>query len=379
MQSWYHIFPKNPWLSIYAWIAFCILPFFFIFRKVSALEIVYGISMLILFFIAYWLSFDRRGGWRVYFWVSVEMVINIGMTLVFGYVYFSLFLAFVIGSIRSNTGFFIMYGIHVGTTIAAIIFGFFLHYELFISQLPFLLVSVIGVILVPFNSYTRQKRQKLEGQLEDANKRISELIIMEERQRIARDLHDTLGQKLSLIGLKSDLAGKLVDRNAESAKKELKDIQQTARTALKEVRELVSEMRGTKLPEELARVQQLLEAAGINFLFKGDLKSVRIPLLVENVLSMCLKEAVTNVVKHSGAETCIVFIRQTKKELLLTVQDDGTGIPESTLSSTGNGLAGMRERLEFINGSMEMESINGTVVKIRVPSVILHSAGEGSA
>ncbi|WP_088009151.1 sensor histidine kinase [Indiicoccus explosivorum] len=378
MQSWYQIFPKNPWLSIYAWVAFCILPFFFIFRKVSAVEILYGLAMLFLFFMAYRLSF-LLGDWRIYFWVSVEMVINVGMTLVFGYVYFALFLSFVIGRFRSNSGFFIMYGIHVGTTVIAITFGFFLHYELFISQLPFLVVSVIGVVLVPFNSYNRQKQRKLEGQLEDANKRISELVVMEERQRIARDLHDTLGQKLSLIGLKSDLAGKLVGKNDESAKKELADIQQTARTALKEVRELVSEMRGTKLPEELAHVEQLLEAAGIHFLFKGNLEAIRIPLLVENVLSMCLKEAVNNVVRHSGAETCIVFIRQTQKELLLTIQDDGSGFEERRAVLRGNGISGMKERLDFINGSLEIESVSGTVLKIRVPSVILHTAEEGTA
>ena len=88
---------------------------------------------------------------------------------------------------------------------------------LFITQLPFVIINVIGVILLPFTTYNRNRSDKLQGQLEDANKRISELVKLEERQRIARDLHDTLGQKLSLIGLKSDLAGKLISKNPDAS------------------------------------------------------------------------------------------------------------------------------------------------------------------
>ena len=83
--------------------------------------------------------------------------------------------------------------------------------------MPFLIICLIGVILLPFNTYNRNKREALEGQLEEAQKRISQYIIIEERERIARDLHDTLGQKLSLIGLKSDLAGQ-IDRKKSTSR-----------------------------------------------------------------------------------------------------------------------------------------------------------------
>ena len=146
----------------------------------------------------------------------------------------------------------------------------------------------------------------MEEQLAFANRRISDLIVQEERQRIARDFHDTLGQKLSLIGLKSDLARKIIEKDPEQARSELKDIQQTARTALNEVRKMVSNMRGIRLKEEINHVKQLLEAAEIELIVEGESFS-KVSLFVENILSMCLKETVTNIVKHSQATTCQIF------------------------------------------------------------------------
>ncbi|WP_053220221.1 sensor histidine kinase [Virgibacillus senegalensis] len=371
MHNWFHIIPKNTGLSIYIWIIFCILPFYFIFRSSTLYEIIFGVSMILLFFTVYRLSFIKNG-WPVYIWVSVEMIISIVMTLFFGYVYFALFLAFFIGSIQHRGGFITLYIIHLVTTTAATTYGVFRHFDLFITQLPFVIVSLIGVILLPFSMYSRIKREKLEGQLEDANKRISQLMVIEERQRIARDLHDTLGQKLSLIGLKSDLAGKLLASKPEAAKKEINDIHQTARTALKEVREMVSDMRAAKLEEEVSHIRQLLKAAEIDFAIETRQEMTdNTPLLIENVLSMSLKEAVTNVVKHSQATFCKVTMQKSPNEWKIIVEDNGRGIGERDVTFlVGHGLKGMRERLEFVNGNLEISSANGTAVYIRVPNPV---------
>ncbi|MCF6409727.1 sensor histidine kinase [Pseudalkalibacillus salsuginis] len=376
MQNWFHIIPKNKGLSSYIWIIFCILPFYFIFRSSSTLEIIFGILMFLLFFASYRLSFLSKG-WPVYVWVSIEMAISIVMTLLFGYVYFALFLAFFIGNIQNKIGFITLYVVHLVSTIATISIVFFKQSEMMLSQFPFIIISLIGVILLPLTMYNRIKHEKLEGQLEDANERISRLMIIEERQRIARDLHDTLGQKLSLIGLKSDLAGKLMYINRDAAKIEINDIHQTARTALKEVREMVSDMRGVKLKDEIAHIKQMLEAANIEFIMEGDPESIMTPLFVENVLSMCFKESVTNVVKHSQASSCSVAIEQSPNEVVIKIHDNGIGIPAQEDSFTGHGLQGMRERLEFVNGSLEIESSNGTVLTIRVPNVIQQTKQEG--
>lgn len=377
MQNWYHIFPKNTGLSAYIWVIFCLLPFFFIFRTFEVGEIIFGVGMILMFFLFYRLSFVSKNT-IAYASLSMEMVISIVMTIFFGYVYFSLFLAYFIGNIQSKSGFLTLYIIHLVTTVAAIVAGFYTQPDLFINHLPFIGVSLIGVILLPVNIYNKTKQEKLEDQLEDANKRISQLTVSEERQRIARDLHDTLGQKLSLIGLKSDLAGKLIDKNTDAARSELRDINQTARTALKEVREMVSDMKGAKLEEEVSRVKQMLEAAEIEYNINGLPLIKETPLLVENVLSMCLKEAVTNVVRHSKASHCEILITQSPAELVIMVKDNGIGLNGNPRLERGHGLQGMKERLEFVNGKLTLDSSeNGTSIIVKVPKVIQQVKREG--
>lgn len=378
MQNWYHIFPKNTGLSLFAWIAFCLLPFYFIFRSSSLLVIIIGIVLIGLFFVTYRLSFIKKG-WTVYVSVGIEIAISIGMTLYFGYVYFSLFLAFFIGNIQSRAGFIVLYVVHLVTTVAAVAVGFFIQSQIFFNQLPFIILCVLGVILLPFNLYYRNKREMLEGKLEDAQEKISQLLVFEERERIARDLHDILGQKLSLIGLKSELAGKLIDTKPESAKSELADIHQTARIVLKEVRELVSDMKGMNWNDELIRIRQLLDAAQIELCFKGDPELRNAPLLVENVLCMCMKEAVTNVVKHSQATNCTITIMQPSEEWVIQIADNGVGLPDRDLLFSGNGITGMRERLEFVNGSLKLEKADGqgTLLRIQIPRVI-QQVGRGN-
>ncbi|MEJ8778849.1 sensor histidine kinase [Pseudogracilibacillus sp. ICA-222130] len=376
MRKWYSIFPKKPWISIYTWIILCFLPFFFIFKSSSFVEIGIGITLLIMFFISYIFSFKSKSG-LVYMWLSFEMIVNIAMIYLFGFVYFAIFTAIFIGNIRHYAGFFIMYGLHIATTVGAVIFGYFFRLDLLLPQTPYIVISVIGTVLLPFHLYNRTKRENLEGELEVAREKISELIIFEERQRIARDLHDILGQKLSLIGLKSDLAGKLLEKDSELAKDELKDIRITASTALKEVRELVTHMRYRKLTDELQRTKQVLEAAEIDVAIKNELIDESIPPVIENILSLCLKEAVTNIVKHSGATKSDIYMTQNEEAYILKIKDDGRGFPKDKNQSFGSGIAGMRERLEFVNGTLYIESNNGTDLLMEVP-VIIKNIAKGS-
>lgn len=385
MDKWVRLlFPKSTGLAPYVWAVLFILPFYFIFRSSSVPEVVTGILLIIAFFVSYRLSVTLLG-WPVYVFTSLQIVISIVMTFMYGYIYFSFFLAFFIGNIQNRAGFFTMYTVHVVCTCIAVNLGFLNQAKWFLTQIPFLLLCLIGVILIPFNTYSRNKQGELEGQLEDANQRIAELVKQEERQRIARDLHDTLGQKLSMIGLKSDLARKLVVKQPERAQEEMKDINLTARAALKEVREMVSEMRGMKVEEELYHVERLLTSSEIEFVFSGETKLDNVSYFVENVLSMCMREAVTNVVRHSGAEICQIDIQTTVTDITIQVMDNGIGLAlKQEPLKKGNGLHGMKERVEFVEGSLDLvegSHINGvegpgTTVIIKVPNVVRQVAGE---
>lgn len=368
MQKWNQTFHKYTGLSPYVWAVFFILPFYFIFRSSSTIEKAVGFLLIIGFFVCYGLSFVHKKGWLVYFWTGAQIVISIVMTVMFGYVYFSLFMAFFIGNIQHRVGFFVLYGILLASTIVTINVGFATQGATLLQQLPFVLLSLIAVILLPVSTYNKNRQDKLQEQLEDANKRISELVKLEERQRIARDLHDTLGQKLSLIGLKSDLAAKIMRTNPDQAEIEMGDVRQTARTALNEVREMVTQMRGAKLEDEIHRVKQILKAAEIEFTLEGDPKLHDTALMTENVVAMCLKEAVTNVVKHSQATSCAVELEPRRTELVVRVRDNGIGLKEPLRGSRGNGLRGMKERLEFVNGSLDVRSEDGTTVIMKVPN-----------
>ncbi|MFC4386257.1 sensor histidine kinase [Gracilibacillus marinus] len=299
----------------------------------------------------------------------MELVINLAMVFLFSYVYFALFIAFYIGNLRRKAAFVTFYVIHLTTTVLAIIGVFLIDYGTIIGQLPFLIMTILGIILIPINRYNRLKQDELEGKLEDANRKIARLAIIEERHRIARDLHDTLGQKLSMIGLKSELAKKLISKEPTSVEIELDDIQKIARQALKEVREMVSNMKSIRILDELAHVKQLLHAGNIKMRIDLPHQIDHIPLFIQTVLSMCLKESVTNIVKHSEAKNCYIKLIETEDSFFLEVKDDGIGIPANL--SFGNGLYGMQERLEFVNGKMEfVPDKKGMKLFIVIPNVI---------
>src|SRR5690625_322457 len=160
MKKWYQILPKNTGLSIYIWIIFCVLPFYFLYRYSSNIEFFIGVSIIVIFFICYRLSIVSQS-WGYYIWLSIGVIISVWMTLFYQYVYFALFLSFFIGNIQRQAGFITLYIIHLVATIVSITIGFFIASDVFLGQLPFIIISLIGVVLIPFNIHNRLKQEHL--------------------------------------------------------------------------------------------------------------------------------------------------------------------------------------------------------------------------
>ncbi|MFE7356892.1 sensor histidine kinase [Streptomyces sp. NPDC057543] len=189
-------------------------------------------------------------------------------------------------------------------------------------------------------------------QLREARATVAQLAANEERLRLARDLHDLLGHSLSLITLKSELAGRMLPDHPEQAAAQVADIEQVSRQALVDVRGAVTGYRRPTLPGELAGARTALAAAGITAVVPAEAPE-DLPEKPEEVLAWALREAVTNVVRHSGARHCTVTLdrRQTLdgKVLELTVADDGVG---ASGTEPGNGLTGITERLATVDGTL---------------------------
>jgi two-component system, NarL family, sensor histidine kinase DesK len=218
-------------------------------------------------------------------------------------------------------------------------------------------------ILIGAGNVFFAERNRMNRRLRKANEEIEQLAKVAERERIARDLHDVLGHTLSVITLKSELAGKLIDRDPERAGKEIREVEQISRQALSDVRDAIRGYRAKGLAAELAQAKTTLETAGLTVQCDAA-STVKLPAVHESVLSLAVREGVTNVVRHAQARTCRLRLEQYNGTCRLEIQDDGRG----SSSEEGNGLRGMRERVEMLGGTLVRETQSGTKLTITVPT-----------
>lgn len=216
------------------------------------------------------------------------------------------------------------------------------------SLYPALLIPALlgGFAMVGVKQLVRTMRE-----LREARETETQLAAAEERLRLARDLHDLLGHSLSLITLKSELAGRMLPDRPHDAAQQVADIEQVSRQALVDVREAVSGYRRPTLAGELANARAALASAGIAARMQADPAGLPLSPDGEGALAWALREAATNVVRHSGASTCVVALESEGGRVALTVCDDGRGPDQE--HAPGNGLTGLTERLMLAGGTLD--------------------------
>jgi two-component system, NarL family, sensor histidine kinase DesK len=233
------------------------------------------------------------------------------------------------------------------------------------------------------NGYFRVEGNRKNAALKQSHEEIRRLGAVAERERIGRDLHDLLGHTLSLIAIKSELAGKLVLRDPGEALREIADVTQTARESLKQVRAAVAGIQSPSLEEELLSATKLLESTGVNLTCSGD--GTGLPTDTKAALAMIVREAVTNIHRHAGASrarieittapradhstledrTALAQLRSGSGVVSLLVVDDGRG----GATATGHGLTGIQARVGSLEGTLQIESApgRGTALRVELP------------
>lgn len=373
MLQRFELFPKRYGIYPYIWMIYLAMPIYYLWNA-QGLDLYIGVTVFILFILTYRQLYMTSGSSAFSYWLGLQMAVVLVLSLVIdpNMFFLGFFSANFIGwytDRRKFRRFLLLFAIVQTIPIAVNIEEFTAEQLLFLT--PFYLIMLVS----PYGIRTMLDRQQLEAKLDEANQHIKELIKREERMRIARDLHDTMGHTLSLITLKSELVTKLITNNPERAIQEAREIERTSRAALREVRQLVSDMRAISIGEALADAQEMLKSADIALQITGDLGPYGdVPDLTQNMASLCMLEAVTNVVKHSGASQSLIHLERTHDGVQITVRDNGHGM--TSTERPGNGLKGMSERLGLIDGSLRMTSdTGGTILVFSFPLIASEPQG----
>jgi len=225
-----------------------------------------------------------------------------------------------------------------------------------------LLVRGLGLDMIGFVRLSDALRE-----LQRAREELARQAVTEERLRMARDLHDLLGHTLSLITLKSEIAGRLLGKNPPAAMEQVHEVERVARQALREVREAVSGYRQRTLRGELDGGRQILEAAGIECTI--EYKPQSFPPSTDMVLAWVVREGVTNVIRHSHAQHCLIRITSTDGYIGVEISNDGDPRKETSTVEWGSGLSGLAERIANEGGKLEVgrqPTSNGPGFQLRV-------------
>ena len=221
----------------------------------------------------------------------------------------------------------------------------------------------MAILLFSLGMYYFQNRIRQERKIEEQNRTINILSAENERNRIGRDLHDTLGHTFAMMSLKTELALKQMDKEQyDAARKNLEELNQISRDSMYEVREIVNKLKYRTVAEELLELERLFDLSDIVLTVDSSLDLDSLSPVSQSTLSMVLRELANNVIKHSQADSCQIRLSR-NRGIILEFEDDGCGFKEVT----GQELQSIRERLSLVDGDLEILSqSHPTIIRVHL-------------
>ncbi|NJK64636.1 MAG: sensor histidine kinase [Synechococcaceae cyanobacterium SM2_3_1] len=261
----------------------------------------------------------------------------------------------------------------------------YVNYVVATLSLVFILSMIFLILMINSLVVERRAREQLSQanrQLRQYAQQIEQLATVQERNRIAREIHDSLGHSLTALNIQLEGVLKLWQAQPEQAHQFLKEAKQLGRQALQDVRQSVSALRsdtlsGASLKTEITHlIQQTQESTGIQITTQLELDpQIHLGSEVQNAVYRIIQEATTNSCKHAEATLIKVYLRTTPTLLSLSVQDNGKGF-QPQQNSSGYGLQGMRERAQSLQGSLLISSQPGQGCQIRLQLPLSSQRGE---
>lgn len=230
------------------------------------------------------------------------------------------------------------------------------------THLMSMAITLFSLGMYYFQNRIRQER-KMEEALAEQNRTINILSAENERNRIGRDLHDTLGHTFAMMSLKTELALKQMDKEQyEAARKNLEELNQISRDSMYEVREIVNKLKYRTVAEELLELERLFDLSDIVLTVDSSLDLDSLSPVSQSTLSMVLRELSNNVIKHSQADSCQIRLSR-DHGIVLEFEDNGCGFKEVT----GQELHSIRERLSLVDGDLEILSqSHPTIIRVHL-------------
>lgn len=226
------------------------------------------------------------------------------------------------------------------------------------AEMGFIMMMSMLVWVTSMTEFEKNRRQSVLIRERELDKQQASLM---ERERIAGDLHDLLGHTLTMVALKSEIASKLLEVDPARAKQEILEINRESRSALKDVRAAVSGITSTTLLKEIENAEVALSAANVSFTVIGDVPSLTIEK--DKAASLAIREAVTNVVRHSDATSVELTFGQDNTSHILTFKDNGSNAGDAE----GSGLSGLKRRIENIGGEAVINMLDGVKIEAKLP------------